>query len=128
MTGTADVMYEINLDADFAAAHRLRGYEGDCERLHGHNWRVRVTLESADLGPLGMVVDFREVKAVLADVLGEFDHAFLNDLDRFQTVNPTTENIARAICEDIAPRMPSGVRVAAVTAWESARYSATYRP
>jgi len=121
-------MYEISLDADFAAAHCLRGYQGDCERLHGHNWRVRVTVEGARLDGLGMVMDFRDLKAALSGVLKEFDHVFLNDLERFREVNPTTENLARIIAEEIAARLPDGVRVAAVTAWESPRCRATYRP
>jgi len=121
-------MYELELETEFAAAHRLREYEGDCERLHGHNWRVRLTLQAERLNALGMVADFREVKDLLGDVLDEFDHAYLNDLERFREINPTTENIARCICEELRPRLPEGVRVAAVTAWESPRCSATYRP
>lgn len=123
-----DIVYELNLETEFAAAHRLREYDGDCENLHGHNWRVRLTLASERLTKLGMVVDFRDVKQILGDVLDEFDHAYLNDLDRFRETNPTTENIARCICEELQPRLPDGVRVAAVTAWESPRCSATYRP
>ena len=121
-------MYEISIETEFAAAHRLRGYDGDCENLHGHNWRIRLALEGEALGRLGMLVDFREVKAVLSEVLDDFDHAFLNDLERFREVNPTTENIARTVAEEVMTRLPEGVRVAAVTAWESPRCSATYRP
>jgi len=121
-------MYELNIDTEFAAAHRLREYEGDCENLHGHNWKVRVALQAETLNPLGMVVDFREIKSILSSILDEFDHAFLNELERFEKVNPTTENIARTIADEVAARLPEGIRVAAVTAWESPRCSATYRP
>ena len=121
-------MFEIRLETDFAAAHRLREYDGDCERLHGHNWRVRVMLEADRLNALGMAIDFRDAKAILAEVLEDFDHSFLNDLEPFRETNPTTENIAQTIAERMAPRLPDGVRMGSVTAWESARCSATYRP
>jgi len=121
-------MYEISVETEFSAAHRLREYDGDCENLHGHNWKVRVTLQADALNRLGMLMDFREIKSLVADVLDEYDHAFLNDLERFQKVNPTTENIARCVAEEMGGRLPEGIRVAAVTAWESARSSATYRP
>lgn len=121
-------MYELSILAHFSAAHRLREYQGDCERLHGHNWKVRVAVQSEALDDLGMVMDFRDIKKTVHRVLDEFDHAFLNELKRFETVNPTTENLARIVAEEVAAQLPEGVTLASVTAWESEGCSATYRP
>ena len=121
-------MYELNVTAGFAAAHSLRGYKGACENLHGHNWKVDVVLESEKLDDIGMVVDFKEVKAALGEILAELDHSFLNELPQFQQVNPTTENLARHICEALAKRLPAGVRVQSVTSWESEKCGAKYVP
>ena len=121
-------MYELHAETYFAAAHCLRGYQGKCEKLHGHNWRVQVVLAGESTNHLGMVMDFSDVKALLAEVVEEFDHCYLNDLPRFREQNPTTENMARIICEDLARRLPAGVRVRSVTAWESEKCAATYRP
>lgn len=121
-------MYELSITTHFAAAHRLREYHGDCENLHGHNWKVRVTAKSETLDDLGMAMDFRDLKRIVNGVLDPFDHAFLNDLDAFEAVNPTTENIARIVAEGVAAQLPEGVELESVTAWESENCSATYRP
>lgn len=118
--------YELLVRTEFAAAHRLHGYDGDCERLHGHNWKVDVVLRGERLDGLGMVVDFRDAKRLIQEVLEEFDHQNLNELPRFETANPTTENIARAIFEALAERLPEGLAVARVTAWESDQCGASY--
>ena len=120
-------MYELRIEDEFAAAHRLRGYEGGCERLHGHNWRVEVVLEGSELNDLGMLMDFRDVRRLLAEVVKQFDHRDLNDLDCFREVNPTTESVARLIYGDLAGRLPENVRVQSVTAWESPCCGVTYR-
>ncbi len=121
-------MYQLQCEGDFSAAHRLREYDGECERLHGHNWRVRVTIESERVDRLGMVMDFREVKRSLGEVLDEMDHAYLNDLEGFAEQNPTTENVAKLIYEKLSVRLSEkGARLAEVTAWESPGCSATYR-
>ena len=120
-------MYQLQAEAHFSAAHRLREYDGACENLHGHNWRVLVLLESEVVDRLGMVMDFKEVKALLGEILSRLDHVFLNDLDDFKEQNPTTENIARVIHDELSPRLPEGVGLGAVTVWESPGCSATYR-
>ena len=121
-------MFEVIVQDGFAAAHRLREYGGNCERLHGHNWRVEVRLATDRLDAIGMAVDFREVKRHLREVLAEFDHRYLNDLSSFAERNPTTEEIARAVCEALQPRLAEGVKVKAVTAWESPGCGAAYLP
>lgn len=119
-------MYELIIQTDFAAAHSLRGYAGDCERLHGHNWKLDVVVSSPKLDKQGMVCDFREVKKLLARVVDRLDHRHLNELDFFRKLNPTTENVARVISEELDKLLPSGVRVTRVTAWESDHCGATY--
>jgi len=121
-------VYELTVKGEFAAAHRIREYDGSCERLHGHNWAVAVRVAAGDVDRLGMVIDFRDLKRHLAAVLDELDHTFLNDLPRFQDVNPTTEHIARTICEGLAERLPEGAAVTSVTAWESPKCGVTYTP
>ncbi len=104
----------------------MRDYQGNCERLHGHNWKVAVALRGRKLDRLGMLLDFREAKRLLAEVTGPFDHECLNDLDVFRDQNPTTENIARTIFDGLSARLPEGITVARVTAWESANCGASF--
>ena len=122
-------MYELVVESEFSAAHRLRGYQGPCENLHGHNWRVEMVVEGENLNDLGMVMDFRELKRVLNETLDDFDHKFLNELPCFAEQNPTTENVARIVFEEFSRKLPVGIRVRNVTVWEStecgARYSAS---
>ncbi|MEW6355629.1 MAG: 6-carboxytetrahydropterin synthase QueD [Planctomycetota bacterium] len=121
-------MYELTVESEFAAAHNLREYDGKCENLHGHNWKVQVILAAEKLDRLGMVMDFRDAKRIVADVLDEYDHHYLNELEDFKEHNPTTENIARILQQKLAGQMPQGVTVAKVTVWESERCGASYRP
>jgi len=119
-------MYELIVESEFSAAHRLRGYDGQCEKLHGHNWRVEMTVAADRLNDLGMAMDFKDVKRILNEVVAGFDHVFLNDLPEFGTQNPTTENCARTIFERCGEHMPEGLRVREVTVWESPRCRARY--
>ncbi len=119
-------MFELVVETDFAAAHFLREYQGKCEALHGHNWRVEVRLRAEALDRLGMVMDFGDVKRVIGQVMEELDHGCLNELGGFQELNPTTENIAKYIYERLAAMLPSGVRVSRVTAWETDHCGAAY--
>ena len=120
--------YELFIQAEFSAAHNLRAYQGKCERLHGHNWRVELRLEGDRLNDEGMLLDFVEAKRLLAQALEPFDHVHLNEVPPFDRLNPSSENLARVIAESAAARLPANVRVASVTVWESDRCSATYRP
>lgn len=121
-------MYELQVETEFSAAHNLRGYEGLCENLHGHNWRVETTVRSPLLNDLGMVMDFRDLKAALNAIMETLDHKYLNDIPPFDKENPTTERLARHICETLAAQLPEHVEVARVTIWESARSCAAYIP
>lgn len=120
--------YELTIHGCFSAAHRLRGYQGECERLHGHNWRVEVVLASDRLDHLGMVMDFRDLKAVLGEALRVLDHEYLNELAPFDELNPTTENMCRYIAEKLQPKLPGHLSVRRVTCWESDTCGASYLP
>jgi 6-pyruvoyltetrahydropterin/6-carboxytetrahydropterin synthase len=119
-------MYELIVQTWFSAAHRLREYQGNCEKLHGHNWKLDVRLRSDRLDSLGMVMDFRELKRLLKDVVDRLDHQYLNDVPPFTGVNPTTENVARFVYDELAKTLPGGLKPASVTAWESQNCGATY--
>ncbi|MGH9860923.1 MAG: 6-carboxytetrahydropterin synthase QueD, partial [Candidatus Acidiferrales bacterium] len=95
-------MFEITVDETFSAGHALRGYKGKCENVHGHNYKVRVTLAGTELDQVGLLCDFVHVKKVMKDVIASLDHRFLNDLPPFDTVNPSAENIAKYFYEQAA--------------------------
>jgi len=121
-------MYELRVESGFAAAHSLRGYQGNCEQLHGHNWKVEVRLAVEGLDELGLAMDFREVKKLLKEVLEGLDHTHLNELQPFRSENPSTERLASYIFQELAARLPAEVTLTEVTAWESPGSAATYRP
>jgi 6-pyruvoyltetrahydropterin/6-carboxytetrahydropterin synthase len=122
------VRYTVFKETDFAAAHFLREYHGKCEALHGHNYRVRLYVGADVLDSEGMVVDFVELKAALLAVLGRLDHANINEVAPFTELNPTAENIARHIAEEVAARVDDErVRVVECHVWETDRSCAIYR-
>ena len=118
-------MFELAIKGDFASAHSLRGYQGPCEELHGHTWKVEVTFVSAQTNDIGLVVDFREIRGKLKEFLGRLDHGYLNDLDAFKTQNPSTENLAKFIFEEFS-RMCHPYKIKKVQVWESDHASVTY--
>lgn len=120
-------MYELRIIDQFAAAHQLRGIQGGCENLHGHNWKIEVAVGGSRLGNDGLLVDFREIKRGTKAILGTMDHQFLNDLDAFRNTEPSSENIARHIFESLSQRLNTEtIRILRVTAWESDSACATY--
>ena len=122
-------MYELKIVTDFSAAHQLREFKGDCERLHGHNWRIEVYIKGEDLAKTGVLIDFKVLKNQVDDILDGLDHRLLNDVPAFQTINPSSENIARYIAEQLDARLETpGVAVSRITAWESDDACATYYP
>jgi 6-pyruvoyltetrahydropterin/6-carboxytetrahydropterin synthase len=124
-------MFEIFVEETFAAGHALRGYKGKCENVHGHNYRVRVTLEGETLDGVGLLYDFVHLKRVIQQLIRALDHRFLNEFPPFDTVNPSAENIAKYFYEQAAAQLPgmeNGVRIASVTVWETDTTAATYRP
>ena len=95
-------MFELEVSAAFEAAHFIDGYRGKCQNLHGHNWTVEALVRGQELDSLGMLIDFKIIKAELNKVLDEFDHRFLNELGAFAQENPTAENLARKIYERLS--------------------------
>jgi 6-pyruvoyltetrahydropterin/6-carboxytetrahydropterin synthase len=140
-------MYTIWKDFSFAAAHAIRGHTGGCERLHGHNYRVRVHLRARRLDGLGMVLDFADLKAIMEEVLGGFDHRVLNEVPPFDERNTTAELLAEYVYDQVSRRLPgegdggeSGpeaaddrhagrrIGVARVEVWENDTSCAAYEP
>jgi 6-pyruvoyltetrahydropterin/6-carboxytetrahydropterin synthase len=121
-------MYEIKIKTDFAAAHCLREVGGKCESLHGHNFTVEVAVESEALDELGIVIDFRILKTKTQAVLQALDHRYLNELPLFKGKNPSSENLASYIFEELARQIDQqGYWVSWVAVWESETSRATYR-
>jgi len=122
-------MYEIFRERVFSASHQLRDYQGKCERLHGHNWRVRVHLAAAELDEHGMVLDFHALDEIMAEAIAPYDHRHLNEVAPFVDTNPSSENLARVICERVIASLPAGkVRVSRCDVWENDRSRARYTP
>ena len=124
-------MYEVSVDETFAAAHNLRNYRGKCENLHGHNYKVRVTLAGQKLDATGLLYDFAHLKQVIREVIHTLDHRYLNELAPFDVLNPSAENLARHIYEETSKQLhksPEGASVTGITVWETETTFATYRP
>lgn len=120
-------MYELMVESKFSAAHQLRGYKGKCEKLHGHNWRVTVAVTAERLDEQGLAIDFHELKSFLREVLDQLEHTFLNEIFPFTQINPSSENLAKWIYDNMAKKIDDGnVEVASVTVWESDTASASY--
>jgi 6-pyruvoyltetrahydropterin/6-carboxytetrahydropterin synthase len=116
-------MFKIKVEANFSSAHNLREYKGKCEDLHGHNWKVQVSTRSNKLDKAGMVLDFKYLKSELNKILEKLDHKYLNNIPYFKKVNPTSENIAKYIYDNISRRLKD---IESVTVWESENSAATY--
>lgn len=116
-------MYSLKVELNFSAAHNLRGYQGKCEELHGHNWKIEAVVQSGVLDKTGMVMDFTRIKSQLGKVLEKLDHKYLNKIKPFDRTNPTSENIARFIYSALKPRI-AGLR--SITVWENPTSCATY--
>jgi 6-pyruvoyltetrahydropterin/6-carboxytetrahydropterin synthase len=120
-------MYQITVTSHFAGAHRLRYLHGKCENLHGHNWKVEVSVVSKRLNKEGVVIDFKILKKKMEEVLSQLDHTYLNELPYFSKREPSSENIARYIFERMKEELkayPATLRK--VSAWESETACATY--
>lgn len=120
-------MYELKIISQFAGAHQLRNFGGKCEALHGHNWKIEVYVTGDKLGEDGLLIDFALIKKETQKTLNELDHKFLNDLEPFKSVNPSSENIARHIYKSLCKEINNdNLKISRVTAWESDTACATY--
>jgi 6-pyruvoyltetrahydropterin/6-carboxytetrahydropterin synthase len=121
-------MYEVTIIKSFSAAHLLAQIGGKCEELHGHNFRVEVTVTAPDLNKSGLLIDFRVVKKWLSVILDQMDHKHLNELPCFAGINPSAENIAKYIYTSMEPKATeSQVRIARIKVWESENAAVTYK-
>ncbi|RZD15102.1 MAG: 6-carboxytetrahydropterin synthase QueD [Candidatus Acidulodesulfobacterium ferriphilum] len=127
-------MYELKVLSSFSSAHALRGYNGKCENIHGHNWRVETTVTSNVLNEIGLVIDFKLLKKYVDGVMEILDHKFINELDFFKEVNPSAENIARYIYEELEKIIGlneynecKDIRITRVDVYETSSSMASYR-
>ena len=120
-------MFVLKIVTDFASAHSLRDYPGDCARLHGHNWQVEVSVCSQVLDDSGIAIDFREIKKQTKLVVKRLDHQYLNEIKPFDVLNPTAENIAKYFFDEITLLISNkDVKVKEVMIWETPRSAVTY--
>src|SRR6266403_362213 len=114
-------MFQVSVEETFSAGHALRGYRGKCENVHGHNYRVRVSVEGPQLDSIGLLLDFTELKRVIREIIGGLDHQFINDLEPFRTVNPSAENLAKYFYDEVSgnvKELPTGARGSGSIGWE----------
>lgn len=121
-------MYQVSVEQHFDAAHFLRGYKGKCEALHGHRFRVVAKVRASGVNDIGLTYDFTELKRHLGDIINRFDHTNLNDISPFDKINPSSENIAQTIYNELKPRLKEApVSLSSVEVWESPDSGVEYR-
>ncbi len=116
-------MFELSVEGYFSAAHRVKGYPGDCADVHGHTYKVKVRVGAEKLDKIGMAVDFRSIKSHLDELLKELDHTNLNSIPFFQEYNATAEYIAKYLFDQLKQKI---MAISSVTVWEGPNYSVTY--
>lgn len=120
-------VFEVYVKSHFSAAHSLRGYPGDCARVHGHNWIIEVYVRCSKLDSIGIGIDFRDIKIAVKEVLSGLDHCDLNDLPLFRRQNPTSENIARFLFGELSSRLnTAAVRISKIKVSETPGAGAFY--
>ena len=124
-------VYEVSKDFVFSAAHQIRMHGGKCERLHGHNWRIRVHARAGALNRLAMVIDFADLQKIVAELCARFDHQNINEVAPFTEVNTTAENLSRFFYVEANRRLSTleggRVSVSKVEVWENEGSLAVYR-
>lgn len=119
--------YTLKILADFASAHTLRDYPGDCSRMHGHNWKLEVEVTATALNDHGMGMDFKTIKTATRELAKTLDHRYLNDIPPFDVVNPTAENIAQYFYQKLSTTLNNDIAtVSGVTLWETDRACVRY--
>lgn len=120
-------MYRLTIKTGFAAAHNLINYQGDCENLHGHNWKVEVTVVARELDDAGLAIDFKVLKKETNQLLDELDHKYVNQHEFFKTISPSSENISRYLYQQLSVRLNDGnIKVERIGVWESDNACAEY--
>lgn len=120
-------MYHLTILTDFAAAHNLINYQGDCENLHGHNWKIEVRVAARELNDAGLGIDFKILKRETKELLEGLDHKYLNDLPMFKEISPSSEHISKYLFDELGKVLnDNNITVDSVTVWESDRACASY--
>jgi 6-pyruvoyltetrahydropterin/6-carboxytetrahydropterin synthase len=120
-------MYQLKISSSFASAHNLMNYQGECENLHGHNWKVEVAVTANELNNAGLGIDFKVLKMETKAMLGKLDHKYLNELPPFRDLSPSSENIAFYLYQELSARLNNeNIKVQSVTVWESDVACASY--
>ena len=114
------------IKGEFSSAHYLRGYKGKCKNLHGHNWKVEIIIIADELDEIGMVADFGFLKSKMNGILEITDHVCLNDLEYFEEINPTSENIAKYLFDEYV-KVIKPFKVKSVQVWESENSSVRFQ-
>jgi 6-pyruvoyltetrahydropterin/6-carboxytetrahydropterin synthase len=119
--------YTLKILTDFASAHTLREYPGACSRMHGHNWKVEAEVRASELDEIGMGIDFKTIRNSAKEIAAKLDHQYLNEIQPFDTVNPTAENIAAWFYGEMKKMLESDrIKVHAITIWETDRACVRY--
>jgi len=118
--------FQITTTRHFSAAHQLRLYDGSLEPLHGHNWKVKVTVSAGKLDEIGVVMDFHELERRVNEIVEPMHNRNLNELGAFKSTNPSAENVAVHIAQKLD--LPQGMKLESVEVWETAENSAKYQP
>lgn len=119
-------MYRLSIQNMISGAHFLRGYKGNCSRLHGHNWTIQVEVICHEVNSAGMCIDFKELSDLSWQVISTFDHQNFNEIEPFDKINPTAENLAKYFYNEIGKTLPAGVTMAAIKLWETDKYMVEY--
>ena len=122
-------MYTLTIEETFASAHQLRGYKGKCENMHGHTWKAELSVTGDELNDIGLLIDFQDIKAVLREITSLLDHSNINEIPPFDTINPSSENLAKFFYEEAEKRFKikaPQIRICSATVWESATSRCTY--
>lgn len=120
-------MYKLLVKKDFSSAHILEGHPGNCKRMHGHNWVVEAQIQGINTNKIGMVIDFKDIKLMLAKITDQLDHRFLNELEPFENQNPTAENISKYIYKELSKNINTDtIKVTQIKLWETDKAAVIY--
>ena len=119
-------MYTLSVEKMISTAHQLRDYNGPCARIHGHNWKVKLEVQSVDVSKIGIAIDFVELDEKLWEVVGPFDHQLINSIPPFDKLNPTAENLVKHIYEQVKLKLTEEVSILRVSIWETDEYMVSY--
>ena len=120
-------MFKLVVKKEFSSAHILNGHPGNCKRMHGHNWLVEAEVQGDNTNDIGMVIDFKDIKNNLKEIISNLDHQFLNDLEPFINENPTAENISKYIYKELSNNINTdNIKVSKIKLWETSNSAVTY--